>query len=344
MKFSLYNILRTRTLEISAILRILNRRRVANLFTTILYYYIGRIKGKANFNHQPFAISIEPTSICNLKCSECPTGINDLKRARGNITLAEFKRVISMLPKELMYLNLYIQGEPTMHPQFAEMVECASQKKLYTSTSTNGHFITPGIASNIVKAGLTRIIFSIDGVTQKSYEQYRRGGKLDKAIEGLSNIVNAKKEQNTDFPIVIMQFLVFQHNENEIYEAKSLAKQLGVDKLEIKTAQFNNYKNTTVNPPLNNKYSRYEQKHQNKLKGKMLNTCWRQWHSAVITWDGQITQCCYDKDAEYAYANLRNISFNEAWNNKQNRNFKQAILSDKASFKMCHNCPEGRAK
>ena len=315
---------------------------MANALKAMLFYTLSRVLKKAIIKHQPFAISIEPTSICNLKCPECPTGTNTLKRPRGKISLTEYQNILNQLPKELTYLNLYIQGEPTMHPDFPEMIKLAKQKKLYTSTSTNGHFITPNLAHKIVQAGLTRIIFSIDGTTQDSYDKYRTGGQLSKAINGFINIAEAKVNLQKHYPIVIFQFLVFEHNEHQLKAAKKMASELSANKIEFKTSQFNNYKHTNVAPPTLNKFRRYEDSYQLKLKGKLHNACWRQWHSTVITWDGKVAPCCYDKDADYELGNIQSNTFPKIWKSDNNQRFKSVILSHKNSISICQNCPEGR--
>jgi radical SAM protein with 4Fe4S-binding SPASM domain len=42
--------------------------------------------------------------------------------------------------------------------------------------------------------------------------------------------------------------------------------------------------------------------------------CWKMWHSCVITWDGRVVPCCFDKDAHYVLGDLRKQSFREIWN------------------------------
>ncbi len=335
--------LKTSLLEAWAILRVMNLIRISNAFKTIASYFLSRTFRKINFMHKPYAVSIEPTSICNLKCPECPTGTNMLNRPRGNIDLDNYRKMLEQLSPELIYLNLYVQGEPTMHPFFAEMVSLANTANLYTSTSTNGQFINPSLADKIVESGLTRLIFSMDGYTQKSYEKYRVGGNLNKIIDGIKNINTAKKNQHKNYPLVIIQFLVFEHNEHEIKDIRNLAKQLEADKLEIKTAQFNDFSEQKIKPPRTEKYRRYHLKEELQLKGKMHNHCWRQWHSAVISWDGQLSPCCYDKDAKHTFGNLNHNSVSQLWFGTESNTFKQQIIKDKKSIKICQNCPEGRS-
>jgi len=332
--------LKTFLLEAWAILRVLSFRRIANAFILTASYLYSYFTNKLILKGNPMAFAIEPTSICNLRCPECPTGANLLKRPRGIIDLEQYSKTLKQLSSHLMYLNLYIQGEPMMHPQFGKIVQEAHQFNLYTSTSTNGHFLTPVIAKQIVVGKLTRLIFSVDGTNQKSYSTYRIGGDFERVKKGIEYVIKAKSDLRTSYPIVIMQFLVFKHNEHELPAIKQLAKTLKVDKLEIKTAQLNDF--GTMQPPQNKKLSRYADAIGTTLKHKTHNRCWRQWHSATITWDGQFAPCCYDKDAEHAFGNTRDSTINTLWFGKKSIDFKKSIFLDRSAITMCKNCPEGR--
>ena len=139
------------------------------------------------------------------------------------------------------------------------MVRYASDKKIYTATSTNAHFLTKENAEKTVQSGLDRLIISIDGTTQEVYENYRIGGKLEKVLEGTKNIIQAKKRLKVSKPHIIFQFLVVRPNEHQIQEAKELAKKLGVDEIKFKTAQIYDYENGSDLIPTLDKYARYRQ-------------------------------------------------------------------------------------
>jgi MoaA/NifB/PqqE/SkfB family radical SAM enzyme len=118
-----------------------------------------------------------------------------------------FKKVIDELAPSLSYLTFYFQGEPYLHPNFLELVKYAADKNIYTATSTNAHYLNDAAAKKTIESGLDRLIISIDGTTQETYEAYRKGGKLDKVIEGARNIVRWKKELKSITPFVVFQFL-----------------------------------------------------------------------------------------------------------------------------------------
>ena len=105
-----------------------------------------------------------------------------------------FEKTIDELSDHLLYLIFYFQGEPYLNPDFLNMVQYASSKKIYTATSTNAHFLNDETALQVVESELDRLIISIDGTTQETYEQYRIGGSLEKVLEGTRNVIKWKKE------------------------------------------------------------------------------------------------------------------------------------------------------
>jgi radical SAM protein with 4Fe4S-binding SPASM domain len=254
-----------------------------------------------------------------------------------------FTKIIDEVSNSLWYLIFYFQGEPYLHPSFTELVKYASQKGIYTATSTNAHYLTDANARKTVESGLDRLIISIDGTTQEVYEQYRIGGKLEKVIEGTKNIVKWKKELNSNTPHIIFQFLVVKPNEHQIAEVEQLAKELGVDEVGLKTAQIYDYENGNPLIPTQEKYSRYSKIGENKyeIKNQLSNHCWKLWHSCVITWDGTVVPCCFDKDAWYKMGNLQTESFQSLWQNEKYSAFRASVVRSRSEIEMCKNCTEG---
>lgn len=292
----------------------------------------------------PVSVSFEPTTSCNLRCPECPSGLRAFSRPTGMLQKDFFSETIDQLSKDLMYLVFYFQGEPYLNPDFLNMVQYASSKKIYTATSTNAHYLNDAVAKRTVESGLDRLIISIDGTTQETYQQYRVGGKLSKVLEGAANIVKWKKELKSKTPFVIFQFLVVRHNQHQIAEVQQLAKEIGVDQVRLKTAQVYDYENdpNKLIPTLS-KYSRYKKDANGKMKfkGNNQNHCWRLWHDPVITWDGNIVPCCFDKDAQHRFGNLKQQTFREIWSNKNYQEFRGKILQGRSNIDICANCSEG---
>lgn len=318
-------------------------RKLVNGMKLWLSYHASRISKKNWIWGEPLAISIEPTTACNLGCPECPSGLKAFTRETGNLNQKLNKKIIDESAKTLVYANYYFQGEPFINPNFLEMVSYASDKKIHTSTSTNAHFISKDVAKKTVNSGLDRLIISIDGTTQDTYESYRVHGDLNKVIEGTKNILQAKKDLNSSTPHVIFQFLVVKPNEHQIEDIKKLGAEMGVDEVRFKTAQVYDYRNGNRLIPTIEKYSRYRRNSDGtySLKNKLVNQCWRMWHSCVSTWDGKVVPCCFDKDATHQLGDLKTGTLQSVWKNKYYQQFRSSILHSRSEIDICKNCSEG---
>jgi radical SAM protein with 4Fe4S-binding SPASM domain len=319
-------------------------RRVWNVAKVLSSYHFSKWFRKSIQWGYPVSISFEPTTSCNLRCPECPSGLRAFTRPTGMLKKDFFSETIDQLSKELLYLVFYFQGEPFLNPAFLDMVKYAASKNIYTATSTNAHYLNDENARRTVESNLDRLIISIDGTTQETYQQYRVGGNLKKVLEGAANIVKWKKELKSKTPFVIFQFLVVRHNEHQIEDVKKLAKEIGVDQVRLKTAQVYDYENDPNKLiPTIEKYSRYKKDGSgtNRFKGNNANHCWRLWHDPVITWDGSVVPCCFDKDATHKLGNLREQPFKELWHNKDYKAFRSKVLQSRKNIDICANCSEG---
>lgn len=324
--------------------RKLTPRRLWNGLKVFASYQLSNLSGKPIQWGLPVSISFEPTTSCNLRCPECPSGLRAFTRPTGMLQKDFFRQTIDEIHRELLYLIFYFQGEPYLNPSFLEMVKYAAGKKIYTATSTNAHYLNDANAKATVESGLDRLIISIDGTTQETYKQYRVGGNIDKVLEGARNIVKWKKELNSKKPFVIFQFLVVKHNEHQIEEIKEIGKQIGVDEVRFKTAQVYDYENDPNNLiPENERYSRYTKKADGSYaaKNKLSNKCWKLWHANVITWDGLVVPCCFDKDAMHQLGNLKHDSFKNIWHNSNYKQFRTELLKSRQNIDICANCSEG---
>jgi len=324
-------------------LRKLSLRKIWNGLKIYSSFYISKWTKKANHWGMPVSISIEPTTACNLGCPECPSGLKMFSRETGNLKDSDLKNWIDQIKKHVTYINFYFQGEPFIHPQFLDLVKYASEANIYTSTSTNAHFLHDELAKKTVLSGLDRLIISIDGTTQEVYEQYRIYGKLNKVIAGTKNIIRWKKQLNSQTPHVIFQFLVVRPNEHQMEDVKKLATELEVDEVRFKTAQVYNYENGNDLIPLNESYSRYKKKSDGtyRVKNELEDHCWRMWTGCVITWDGKVVPCCFDKDATHQLGDLKLNNINTIWNSETYQGFRSQLLTGRKEIDICANCSEG---
>lgn len=130
----------------------------------------------------PFILYVDPASVCNLQCQFCPCGrahddlwTSEKKQSIGIMDMGLFRKIVddcSGFNQKIKVLRLYKEGEPMVNPNFAEMVAYAKQSGHFIGidTTTNGTLLNTKMNREIVKAGLTRIHISVEGLSAKEYK------------------------------------------------------------------------------------------------------------------------------------------------------------------------------
>ena len=281
------------------------------------------------FSPLPVSFTIEPTNICNLKCLQCSTGIGQFNNENGYININDFKKIVDTIFHKTIMLQLHFRGESMLHPDIFELIEHASNKKMYLSLSTNGHFIGKQ-AEKLINSGLDHINISLDGLTQDTYSKYRQNGDLNKVMAGIKELAAFKVKHKSSVPRITLQMLVNRFNENQISEFLSLQKIKGINACLLKTMQIIDEVNADILAPVNKKFRRSIKKSSVKICSKILTT-------AVITWSGKVLPCCYDKGENYILSDscqdLKELSLSL-------KEFRINLLQNEINPEMCENCEE----
>jgi radical SAM protein with 4Fe4S-binding SPASM domain len=301
-------------------------------------FLISRIAGRPVIWGMPVSAGIEISGMCNLRCPECAIGSGTMTRQSGFMDIDLFRKILNELRPYLYNINLYFQGEPMMHPRFFDFLEISFG--INTIVSTNGHFLSREIAEKLAGSGLHKIIISLDGMDKETYSLYRQGGQFEKVIGGIEDLSAVLRNRASSLKLEI-QFLVNRHNEKQISSAKEFAKKVGAS-LRLKSMQIVNNKQFDYWLPGDGKYSRYiKTDNIYKIKNRLRNHCLRLWLNPVITWDGKVVPCCFDKDALHSMGDLNASSFRTIWNSKEYMKFRDSVLSGRKEIGICRNCTSG---
>ena len=314
----------------------LTRSRFTNALRCYASYALSRFGSVRFVHHAPLFVSVEPAAICQLRCPECPVGKGARKESRKSkalMSLDTWHRVLAEVRKTAFVVQFYFQGEPLLNNDLPQMIREAHEAGLYSIVSTNAQALTSQMATALVASGLDRIIISMDGLTEASYNAYRVGGSLEQTKAALRYLREAKGEK----PIIELQVLRLKTNEQEWADFERQYKQLGADCLTFKTAQLYNYSDGHPLMPTNARYSRYIQGEDGHYHRRPLRRgCFRVWSGCVITTDGEVLPCCYDKAHAYAYGNIMESSLKELFTGTKAQQFRLAALDERPHI--CQEC------
>lgn len=273
----------------------------------------------------PKTVMIDPVNMCQLECPLCSTGRKTLNYDRKIMTLEIFKTVLGKIPF-VRKINLFKNGEPFLNPDIFAMVRYAADRNIKVVISTNFSFSKPEtFFENIVKSGLGELIVSLDGASQESYSQYRRGGDFDMVMSNIKKLIETKKRLNSSTPKITWQFLVNRFNEHEIAIAEKISNDLeitldlqpmglGDDLPEVEhESTIQERKSQWL--PANKKYVAgcYKGDYQYPLFPGM---CVQLFGQLIVAVDGKVLPCCWAENRDNVFGDLLTESFEDIWHNQ----------------------------
>ena len=305
-------------------------------FLHILSNFISFKIKKAKIWGYPSLVQIEPTNRCNLHCQLCPTGQNLLTRPLVDMKFEQFKSIIDKLKNHIIYLVLYVVGEPLLNNDILKMVKYARTNNIYVRFSTN---VTDSCFKNgrdykkVMDSGINELIISLDCLDKDSYREYKGYDGFDQVIKNIKGMMKERGRRLS--PFVHLQLIVTRDNENGLDKFINLGKELGVDSISFKTVCINLYgfRNKQNYLPINRKYVRKVYLEDDKT------SCYKPWISTTVLSDGSVVPCCFDMNADIKLGNILEEDFAGLWNSIEYVKFRNQILKDINGISLCRGCP-----
>jgi MoaA/NifB/PqqE/SkfB family radical SAM enzyme len=153
--------------------------------------------------YEPRQVVVEVTNCCNLSCKGCPSALDAVKPVsgygQGFMDWALFKSIIDRIDFPTTVV-LWLNGEPLLHPDYAEMAQYVSAKGLRWYVTTNGHVWNEDVFRHILGPSSTcyQILFSLDGLLDdRSHSiEIARPGSDRLMIEGtISECLRIRREE-----------------------------------------------------------------------------------------------------------------------------------------------------
>ena len=288
----------------------------------------------------PAILQIEPTNHCNLACTLCPAGRNELKRPRRHMTLKEFRGLVDDAQDYLMLAILWDWGEPFLNPSLPDMIAHAAERDIRTVTSTNAHFLeNEDYLKRVLTSGLSTLIIAIDSLDTENYELYRKHGDLRRAIDGLERVVALKRRLRSR-TLLNLRMVVMRNNEHEVEAIARLGQKAGVDCFTVKTINpsCGSYSSDETLVPMNPRHRRFVYRKDSWERVKSDTRCEQVWMMANVHADGNVVPCCYDFDASMAVGNAFETSFTDIWRSPEYADLRRRVLLGKSSLPHCTEC------
>ncbi len=303
----------------------------------------------------PTILQVEPTSRCNLECKICPVAAG-LGRPTGNMEPALFRRLIDELRDSLLVTMFWDWGEPFLNPHAYDMIRYAHEAGIKVVSSTNGHiFSSEGHAREVVESGLDVLVFSVDGISQQTYQRYRAKGRLESVLEGIRRVVAEKRRLGSRTPVVNLRFIVMKHSEHEIPRLEEHARSLGVDVLTLRKFHFvpgtgqaaglAEEIRTQEGSELTPSEARFQlpvlRREHRKPVRISRNPCRNLWNCPTVHWDGTVCSCFMDYNERRPLGSVAERSFREIWHGEGYQKLRRAFRRHWQQLPLCGACASG---
>lgn len=303
-------------------------RKLANLASAATAFLLKREKMSA----LPAIVKIDISPLCNLRCTACvhadPNGNPTLEAQvfdpKHKMTVEQFQRVIDQVCGRANAVSLYYLGDPMVHPDLDRFCKIASDAGLEVHVSTNFSFgLKDDRLRSIVSSGLTHLTVCIDGLTQEKYQRTRVGGNIGRVVNNLERVCKIRKELGSKTPVIEVQYIMFQHNLDEVETARKLCADFGVEQF---TTFWGDLHNWTDRDPGNFEVIGPRPKQRTPH-------CYWPYFSTVIKWNGDVIPCCTHRQGmQYApgadariFGNVFEKDFAEIWNSPEYQQARRLV-------------------
>ncbi len=297
---------------------------------------------------KPLSLFIEPTNICNFRCTPCVQGSENTRRDLMpfcDMEMELYERLIAELvawdgPK-LKLLRLAALGEPLLHPRFCDMVKLAvdSQVAERVDTFSNGSLLTPEIAEKLVDYGLDHIRFSIYAATNPHHREVTRSPiAVEKIRDNVKYLREYRDSKGKKTPFILVKMFDCYDEENEIFRRlyEGVADEIGFERVNNATRYSGN---NLINAYYHDKDK--EAKTESDFAKSLNNhiACPRPFMNMAINSAGDCLMCTHDAPKATQIGNVHEHTLRELWTGNEIFEFRKMHLEDrKAENRICRHC------
>lgn len=294
---------------------------------------------------QPMLLNIEPTNICDQKCTICETGLGILERKPKMMSFQEFKTILDQFDHHLRIIYFYFMGESFLNKDAYKMIRHAAERGIYVSACTNGNCIDP---EQLVQSGIADIQFQIAGITPDIHTKYRVGGDLEKVVKNVKETIALREKPAQElswvpYPMNIgLGFILLKPNEHQVNDFRKMAEELGVDEANIIDPCVRTVEQGRELLPSDQSHWIYDPKAfaSGRIEPRVRPRNYCEWLYTTVTVqvNGDVVPCCRDVHGRWALGNLLKEDLRDVWNGERLRHLRRTISRDQERFGLCELC------
>lgn len=286
---------------------------------------------RVRLESHPTTLTLDPASVCNLRCPFCPTGAGFGTFERTIMTPERFSAITSHLRCDLIQrVELYNWGEPLLNPHIFDFIRFFSERQAEIELSSNFSHreYDDSFLDELVGSGLTTLVVSIDGASQEAYGKYRIRGDFERIIRNLKRLAAVKRALGSEHPRVVYKMLLNRFNQHQVADAARLADECGASFLLnerfwcpdferdrwVATSEPSSASEVAEPGPPEVPPGRV-QGYSTAAQEVISTYCRQLWDSVIVTATGDVHPCCLSFDDHHAIGNLANEDIETIRNN-----------------------------
>lgn len=286
------------------------------IFNLLRYVFLGRRPKAA---HYPIFYVIDPSTVCRLRCADCGQGNgNSDFLSREFMSFDNFRVVFDKVKDYALIIELFNYGETFLNPEIGEILGYIKKSGIRCRVSSSLNFnLSTNLADSILNSSIVRLVCSIDGPTQESYQMYRKNGDLKLVLGNAKRLIQSKRSAGN--PKIVYRMLAFEWNHKYIEDARRLAQDYGFDEFCVDPGTVISNGNTRMI------WSIHDEKWKEVggnwttgggAAGQKKRFCKRLFNSIVVGANGRNLVCCVNDKKTWEHKSLLVNSLDEVWNDK----------------------------
>lgn len=299
----------------------------------------------------PRRLVLELTNACNLNCVMCGRNAADFKP-----TVFDMDVFHSLEPimNDIEEVTLMGWGEPTIHPNFIEMLQTIDKYSARKYFCTNGMNLKK-IKNAIFDYHVDVFAVSVDGAKAETNDRIRRGSKIDQIIADLKDIERMKRERGLEYPWVNFVFCAMRQNLHELPDLVRVAADAGID--EVKVVYLTAFSEDMADQVLWGCENEVREVFEEAIKvadslgiqmklphyvgedpagEKLHKDCYVAWRDFFLGSDGFVRPCMSTPIHFFEYD--KNKDFMEMWNHEKYQEYRRSVNSAEKMDGPCRRC------
>lgn len=299
----------------------------------------------------PRRIVLELTNACNIKCIMC--GRDEADFNKTFLDIEDIKKLEKVLHKT-EEVTLFGWGEPTIHPQFFDILAYLDKFPVRKYFVTNGSRLEH-IKDAIFDYNVDILAVSLDGACAETNDRIRQGSNFEKVVSGLKEIVKERKRRNSKYPYINFVTTTMKSTIAEIPNMVQLAHDIGIE--EVKSVFLTVFSENLLEESLYDcqeeviesfqKAEKLAKELDIKLKLPYLQgedpageeyhkDCYVAWRDIFIGSDGFIRPC---QSTPIKFSHISKLkTFDEIWNSNEYKIFRKCVNNKNNMMEDCKHC------